>query len=101
MYQTKEQLPVPESAVGFGWFAQAVQLAKYNKKRKLVQNNGFITECLEWSPFQTDSAACSVILSNPKCNLARHKTLLASALCLELYVWQSQGICRAGHLHLQ
>lgn len=35
MYQTKEQLPVPESAVGFGWFAQAVQLAKYNKKRKL------------------------------------------------------------------
>lgn len=47
MYQTKEQLPVPESAVGFGWFAQAVQLAKYNKKRKLVQNNGFITECLK------------------------------------------------------
>lgn len=47
MYQTKEQLPVPESAEGFGWFAQAVQLAKYNKKRKLVQNNGFITECLK------------------------------------------------------
>lgn len=47
MYQTKEQLPVPESAEGFGWFVQAVQLAKYNKKRKLVQNNGFITECLK------------------------------------------------------
>ena len=47
MYQTKEQLPVPESAVGFDWFAQAVQLAKYNKKRKLVQNNVFIAECLK------------------------------------------------------
>ena len=77
MYQTKEQLPVPESAVVFGWFAQAVQLAKYNKKRKLVQNNDFITECLKRCPFETDSVACSVILSKAKCNLARHKTLLA------------------------
>ena len=51
MYKTKQQLPVPEPAEGFGWFAQAVQLAKYKTKRSYNQGQKSLTHLFEMGAF--------------------------------------------------